>query len=226
MSTATTILLIRHAHSTMTGRFCGHLDAPLSEAGTRQLPEITRYAERWPIAKVYTSDLKRAYDTAAAIAGPRSLPLLPRKGLREISFGDWEGRSWAEIEAKCPEQASLWLRNYPQRPAPGGESLAQFRARIESELAVILNESSEDWVAIVTHAGVIRVAVAKALGIGESSMHKIEIACGGITILRREHQDWFLEGVNLGVLPPESEHQPDSESKSANSPPLRTGGPG
>ena len=193
----TTVLLIRHAHSTMTGRFSGHIDAEFSEAGRSQLPEIVAYLERWPIAKVYTSDLKRAYDTAAAVAAGRSLPLLPRTGLREISFGDWEGRSWNEIEATAPEQAALWLRDYPHRPAPGGESLAQFQARVESELDAILDESSGDCLAVVTHSGVIRVAIAKALAIDPSSMHKIEVACGAVTILRREHHDWFLEGVNL-----------------------------
>jgi len=182
----------------MTGRFCGQIDAELSETGRSQLPEIVRHLEQWPIAKVYTSDLKRAYDTATAIAAGRSLPLLPRTGLREISFGDWEGRSWNEIEATAREQAALWLRDYPHRPAPGGESLARFQARVESELEAILNESSEHCLAVVTHAGVIRVAIAKALAIDPSSMHKIEVACGGITILRREHHNWFLEGVNLG----------------------------
>jgi len=182
----------------MTGRFCGHIDAELSEGGRGQLPEIVRYLERRPIAKVYTSDLKRAYDTAATIAARRFLPLLPRAGLREISFGDWEGRSWNEIEAIAPEQAALWLRDYPHRPAPGGEPLAQFQARVESELEAILNESSEQCLAVVTHAGVIRVAIAKVLAIDPSSMHKIEVACGGITVLRREHDNWFLEGVNLG----------------------------
>ena len=196
---STTILLVRHAHSAMTGRFCGHIDAALSEAGTSQLSEVAQFLERFPVAKVYTSDLKRAYDTAAAIAAPRSLPLLPRTGLREISFGDWEGRSWDEIEAAAPQQAALWLREYPHRPAPGGESLAQFQARIESEMTTILNESIEESVAVVTHAGVIRVIVAKALGIDACSMHKIEIACGGVSILRHEHDDWFLQGVNLGL---------------------------
>ena len=113
------MLLIRHAHSTMAGRFCGHSDPPLSDTGQKQLCQIAEHLERWPIAKVYTSDLKRAHATAAAIAARRSVPLVVRAGLREINFGEWEGLSWEEIEATASAAATSWLNHYPRRAAPG-----------------------------------------------------------------------------------------------------------
>ena len=198
MPSETTLLLVRHAHSAMAGRFCGHTDAALSELGEKQLPEIVHDLERWPITKVYSSDLKRAYDTAVAIATSKALPILSRAGLREICFGEWEGLSWAEIEARAPAEAASWLSGFPKQAAPGGESFEQFRSRVEAELQALVEECEQQRVAVVTHAGVIRLALVSILGIDERSMHKIEIGYGGVTVLQyARQQGWRVEGVNI-----------------------------
>jgi broad specificity phosphatase PhoE len=132
--------------------------------------------------------------------------------LREINFGDWEGRSWSEIEIMSPEEASSWLLDYTLHPAPGGESLAQFRSRVDSQMQAIFNESREDCLAMVTHAGFIRATLVKVLGIDEKSMHKIEVVYGGVTVLGREQQEWFLEGVNLCPFPLQAKHKLHGES--------------
>jgi len=195
----TTLLLVRHAHSMMAGRFCGHTDTALSDIGKKQLCDIANCLERWPISKVYTSDLKRAYDTAAAIAARKSLALRVREGLREISFGEWEGLSWTEIEARDPAAASLWLSDYPLQPAPGGESFQQYRSQVEAELQAVLKESEHGCVSVVTHAGFIRAALVSILSMSEKAMHKIEVDYGGITILRYAQQSWRVDGVNFAL---------------------------
>jgi broad specificity phosphatase PhoE len=181
----------------MAGRFCGHSDPSLSDEGRKQLPQIARCLEQWPITQVYSSDLKRAYETAAAIAAGRSLPLVVRAGLREINFGQWEGLSWEEIEARHPTLASAWLAEYPLRAAPGGESLVDYRLKVESELAAISGEVDQRCAAIVTHAGFIRTSLAIALGIPEKSMHKIELEYGGVTVFHRADGSWVVRGVNV-----------------------------
>jgi alpha-ribazole phosphatase/probable phosphoglycerate mutase len=196
-SPGTALLLIRHARSTMAGRFCGHSDPPLSDAGREQLSQIVRRLERWPVARICTSDLKRAYDTASAVASSRSLPLLVRTGLREINFGEWEGRSWEEIEARDPAAASEWLARYPLATPPGGECLADYRGKVEKELRTLLEASGQECSAVVTHAGFIRTALAMILGIPEKSMHRIELEYGGITVLHHAGKGWMVGGVNL-----------------------------
>jgi len=177
----------------MAGRFCGHTDASLSDTGTKQLCDIADSLERWPITKIHTSDLKRAYDTAAAIAARRSLPLQVRKGLREIYFGEWEGLTWAEIEARDPSVASLWLSTFPMQPAPGGESFGQYRLRVEAELQAILKESEHECVGVVTHAGFIRTALASALGVNLKTMRDIEVPYGKTTVLHYAQQGWRVD---------------------------------
>jgi len=180
----------------MAGRFCGHTDAALSELGGKQLSEIVHDLERWPITKVFTSDLKRAYDTAAAIATHIALPLVTRAGLREICFGEWEGLSWAEIEARAPAEAASWLSLYPAQAAPGGESFEQYRSRVEAELQALVQQSEQQCVAVVTHAGFILMALVSILGMEKGSMHRIEIRYGGVTILQYAQQSWRVEGIN------------------------------
>jgi alpha-ribazole phosphatase/probable phosphoglycerate mutase len=196
-SPGTTLLLIRHAHSTMAGRFCGHSDPPLSDAGRVQLPQIVRRLERWPVARICTSDLKRAYDTASAVASSRSLPLLVRIGLREINFGEWEGRSWEEIEARDPAAAADWLAQYPFAAPPGGESFADYRSKVEKELMALLEASGQECSAVITHGGFIRTALAMILGIPEKSMHQIELEYGCVTVLHHAGKGWMVGGVNL-----------------------------
>ena len=90
-----TLLLIRHAHTHMAGRFCGHSDPELSSTGSQQLSEMIAQTQGWPLSSIFTSDLKRAVQTAEAIAAPRNLPIQLRTGLREIHL-DCSSQSQAE----------------------------------------------------------------------------------------------------------------------------------
>src|SRR6266849_7789646 len=121
-----TILLVRHAHTDMASRFCGHSDPDLSILGQQQLQEIVQRIGKWPVTTVYSSGLTRARRTAEAIAAPRCLKVNVRSGLNEISFGAWEGRSWGEIHDLYPADAARWLHDHPAGMATGGELFLDF----------------------------------------------------------------------------------------------------
>jgi len=129
-ATRSTILLVRHAHTDMAGRFCGHADPDLSQLGQQQLQEIVQRIGKWPFTKVYSSSLMRARRTAEAVAASRCLEINIRSGLDEISFGAWEGKSWAEIEALYPVDAALCLNDHPAGAATGGEPFLDFQQRV------------------------------------------------------------------------------------------------
>ena len=159
----TTLFLVRHAHTAMAGRFCGHSDPELSQEGVSQLPNLVTRLARFSIDHICTSDLIRARQTAAALAEARRLLPQLRPGLRELHFGLWEGLSWDEIEARDPSLAARWIREYPELPAPEGELFSTFCERVENELQVIASEWSGQSVAVVTHAGFIRTALFRLL---------------------------------------------------------------
>jgi alpha-ribazole phosphatase len=138
----------------MAGRFCGHSDPDLNAQGRAQLMDLARLLSAETIEGVYSSDLRRALSTAQEIAEAKSIPLSLRPALREIDFGQWEGLSWMQIVERDPEYAREWVAAYPRLPAPGGESFHVFEARILKEVNHLLDRGP---VAVVTHAGVMRV---------------------------------------------------------------------
>jgi alpha-ribazole phosphatase len=150
----------------MAGRFCGQSDPELNEQGRQQLPGLVNRLSQHAIRRVYSSDLRRAQQTAEAIARHFGAGLQVRPGLREIDFGLWEGLSWSEIEVRDPALAKSWAE-YPNSTAPGGEPLQQFQARVRRETAFLLGQATQSPIAVVTHAGFIRLLLTKWCRISE-----------------------------------------------------------
>jgi broad specificity phosphatase PhoE len=143
----------------MAGQFCGHSDPELNEPGRRQLVRLVNTLSEYAIQRVYTSDLRRAQQTAQAIAEHFEAELRVRPGLREIHFGLWEGLSWSEIDVRDPVLAKRWAEEYPRSTAPGGESFQQFGSRVRREIAFLMGEATKPPIAVVTHAGFIRLVL-------------------------------------------------------------------
>ena len=109
---ATRIIAIRHGETAWnaTARLQGHQDIPLNALGLWQAAQAAQALADEPVAQIYSSDLQRAYQTAQAVAGVTGAPLAAEPGLRERSFGIYEGRTFAELEAELPEVARRWRR--------------------------------------------------------------------------------------------------------------------
>jgi alpha-ribazole phosphatase/probable phosphoglycerate mutase len=159
------ILFVRHAETDMAGRFCGQSDPSLNSRGRAQLPRLVEQLTHREFERIFTSDLTRARQTAEAIAQHFGLEVVCRPGLREISFGDWEGLSWTEIEMRDPELARRWAEEYPYFPAPGGETFECFRTRVRTEIEFLAERAEQSPAVVVTHAGFLRVAFERSRGI-------------------------------------------------------------
>ena len=151
----------------MAGRFCGHSDPDLNAQGHTQLTALADLLSAETIGSVYCSDLRRARNTAQAIAATRDIPLTLRPALREINFGQWEGLSWEQVEQVDPEHARKWMDAFPNLAAPAGESFQTFEARVLEEVHCLL-ERDPGPIAVVTHAGVLRVVLRHLCGCSES----------------------------------------------------------
>jgi alpha-ribazole phosphatase len=162
-----TIVFIRHGETDMAGRFCGHSDPDLNVTGERQVIRVAEEAALLRIDRIYSSDLRRASRTAAAIAERVGVNISYLPALREIHFGLWEGLHWQEIEVQYPEEADQWLREFPLRSAPGGEAYADFAVRMKAVIVPLLEASEGIAVAVVTHRGVMRYALTRFFGFSE-----------------------------------------------------------
>ncbi len=150
----TTILdFVRHGHPVNVDGYCfGQTDRPLSEQGRDAIESLARRLDAVNQPCV-SSDLLCARESAARLTyAPVSIE--PR--LREMHFGEWEDRTWAEIEAQDPARLQSWMTNWVSERAPGGESFTDVVARVRNWLASVPTNGSRQIV--VAHAGAIRAA--------------------------------------------------------------------
>jgi len=187
-----TIIFIRHVETAMSGRFCGHSDPEPNLRGKRQIVSLLEKVESLGIARIYSSDLCRAAQTAAELGRRIGIDVELRAGLREINFGHWEGLSWEEIENQFPTEAKRWIKEFPLRTVPGGETYVNFRARVESELTPFLNETGDRTTAVVTHRGVMQYALRRFFGVPETHAWERTAPHGVVIIATCNDSRWKI----------------------------------
>ena len=139
----------------------------------RELRLLCEKCSRYPVRAVYSSDLRRARQTADAIARKFGLEVQVRPELREMHFGQWEGLSWNRIARRFPKLAALWIERFPHQTIPGSEPLSQFKKRIAAGIREIVAENRGQCALVVTHAGVIRFTLGKALGLPARNLFRL-----------------------------------------------------
>ena len=157
---ATRIIAIRHGETAwnVDTRIQGHLDIPLNDTGLWQARQVGQALADEAVAAIYSSDLQRAYATAEAVARTTGAPLTPVPGLRERSFGSFQGRTFQQIETESPEQALRWCKRDPHFvPDGGGESLDMLRERIAVTVDGIAARHAGEQIVLVAHGGVMDV---------------------------------------------------------------------
>src|SRR5438270_3933958 len=162
----TRLFLVRHAQSTWneTDRVQGQADPPLSELGREQARRLADRLGRRRWAGFYTSDLKRAAQTAQPVAAVLEMQPVVMSELREIHLGAWEGLTKEEIVERYPGQWEQWTSEPNYDAVPGGEGAAAFEQRAAAVIAEIMSRHESGDVLVVTHGGVIQVALGQAVG--------------------------------------------------------------
>lgn len=141
------LYVVRHAEPATRGVLLGQCDPPLSDAGRRQAAELLREAN---LFVVYTSPLRRARETAELLARGAEIEIVD--DLREITYGDWDGRTWAEIEESDANLARRKLEDWRSVTAPSGEPWESFERRVRRAFERI--QRGPRPAAIVAHAAV------------------------------------------------------------------------
>lgn len=192
------LVLLRHARADLHGRFCGYANPALSVDGRKEIPSIIQQLSLFTPSEIWSSDLRRAEETAAPIAEHFDLKYKISAGLREMNFGSWEGLSWEEVEARFPEDSRAWSKRFPYHRPPGGESFREFKSRVISELERLSQRVSSCYSLVVTHAGFIRTAIAWILGVPDKRISLIAQDYGAATILEASGGRWTVSAVNAG----------------------------
>lgn len=155
----TRIIAIRHGETAWNTdtRIQGQLDIPLNDTGHWQAGRLAEALADEPITAIYASDLSRAWETAQYVGRKRGVPVTREEGLRERGFGDFEGRTFAEIEKELPEQSQRWRQRDPDFAPAGGESLVALRERVVATAERLAALHPGELIALVGHGGVMDV---------------------------------------------------------------------
>ena len=151
----TRILLARHGETdwNRVGRWQGHADPPLNDAGRGQAAELAERLAGDGIAAIYSSDLRRASQTARVVADRLGLAVVEDAGLREIDVGSWSGLTRAEVEQGFPEGYARWLEG---EIGHDGETREELTERVVGAVERMAAQHPDDTILAVTHGGAIR----------------------------------------------------------------------
>jgi probable phosphoglycerate mutase len=199
----TTFFLIRHASCAGLGqtlwgrtpRIC------LNDEGKLQARQLAETCKGIRFDAVYSSPLERALETADAIAYGMDLEVRKSGALNEIDFGEWSGETFEELA-----RDERWRHFNSRRSTasvPGGESFLEVQNRVVNEIVRLGQEHGDGRVALVSHADVIRAAVAYFAGMPIDLIERFEISPGSVSVIQLDKENVKLLAVNNRGFPVE-----------------------
>ena len=171
----TTLLLIRHGETEWNklGKFQGCIDIELSTNGINQAGKL-RSKINGEFDLIYSSPLKRAYETAKIIARDTDKEVKVLEDIREINFGEWEGLTIKEISEKYPEIFKVWITDKIEAPFVGGDvSIKNAVNRALKCIMEIIEKNKGKKIIIVAHGGIIKASLIGMFDWHMSMYHKI-----------------------------------------------------
>lgn len=192
------LFLVRHGETTwnVEGRAQGHSDTPLSEKGRHQVERVAARLAPVPFAAAYSSDLSRALETAQGLMKGRSTQVHAEPDLRELSYGEWEGMTYQEVQARYPSLYAQLMSSDVTFAPPGGESVAGLVQRVQA-LQERLRSTHRDGenTLVVGHGGSLRALLVSLLELPVDSFWRFQLDSGSLSIVGL-HQ----EGTTLDLL--------------------------
>lgn len=162
------IYFVRHGETTysQTGGFCGAIDPELTPAGSQMAEQFAATYAKLPWNAVYVSPMKRTIATAKPLCDAVGIEMQLRDGLREIKYGDWEGKTVEEVKKDYEEDYINWLTEPAwNAPTNGGETSVEIASRSSLVIAEIQEKYKSGNVLVVSHKATIRIILCSLLGI-------------------------------------------------------------
>lgn len=162
-----TLYFIRHGETiySQTGGYCGTLDPDLTPAGHEMAALFAEAFHTIPWEAVYVSPMKRTIATATPLCNATGMEMQLRDGLREMNFGEWEGKSQEEIKQLYLEDYVHWMTEPSWNPPTGGETAVEVVSRASLVIAEIKEKFPAGNVLVVSHKTTIRTILCSLLGI-------------------------------------------------------------
>lgn len=198
MSESTQILAIRHGQTAWNadGRIQGHQDIGLDDTGLWQAERLAEALQGETLHALYSSDLLRARQTAQPLQRLSAETLRLDTGLRERSFGNLEGLTFAEIEQRWPHEAARWRQRDADFAPGGGETLRSFYARCVATAARLAAAHTGQTIALVAHGGVLDMLYRAAARLELSAPRSWELGNASVNRLLHSPEGFSIIGWN------------------------------
>lgn len=180
-SSPTTVDFLRHGQVATPDLFCAPSHEPLGIHGWKQLTLATQHG-RWDA--VVTSPSRRCHDFARLLAQRLDCPFAVEERFAEMDFGDWIGKTQAQLWEENPELMQVLWQQPRRFVAPNGEAMEDFTTRVQSAWADLLAEYTGQHLVVLTHAGVIRTILSHVLDILPQKALRFDIAHAHFTRIR------------------------------------------
>lgn len=194
------VLLLRHGATdwNLQGRCQGATDLDLNEAGIRQAEAIAERLSNEKIDAIYSSNLKRAQQTARLVSRPHCLSITIEEDVRELDHGALEGLTFNDIKENFPDFIQRWRTEPAEIQVPGGEKLIDVAQRAWTGLQRILQRhQADDNVVVVSHNFPILGIVCRITGTHLNQYRSFHVDPGGITRLNHNGGDrWLITQIN------------------------------
>jgi broad specificity phosphatase PhoE/ribonuclease HI len=193
VGTPTVAWLLRHGETPLSveRRFSGHDDAALTDRGRAQATAAARRLAELSVDAVISSPVRRARQTADAVAVALGLEVVIEPGFAESDFGDWQGFTFAEVQKQWPGQLQHWLDD-PEAAPPGGESQAATDCRVLQAREQVLSSYAGATVVVVSHVTPIKLLIRSALDAPSHALFRMQMSPGSLSVI-----DWFDQGHDV-----------------------------
>jgi broad specificity phosphatase PhoE len=180
----TRVLLVRHGETAWNIEkvFRGQSDIPLTEHGLAQAGLLGEAYKEWPLKAVYSSPLKRALQTAEALAEPHGLSVTIYPKLTSIRFGAWQGVTYAEVQKEVPELYEQWHTQPHMALIPGAEPLGAVQTRAMGAVADLVKRHPDETIALVTHRIICKLVLLGILGLDSSHFWQLRLDTTGVSM--------------------------------------------
>lgn len=191
----TRICIIRHGETdwNVEKRIQGHTDIPLNETGRAQALAMAFNAAHQRFHAIYSSDLARAIETAAALAQREDHVVKPLPQLRERHYGIFQGLTAAEAAVRHPQAHAHYLARDPEYDFETGESLTAFAERVAEGIDWLVRHHAGQTIAAVSHSGVLDIVYRRATGRPLSTPRDFKIPNCALNWFHFDGQGWHLE---------------------------------
>jgi broad specificity phosphatase PhoE len=191
-----TLYFLRHGETqaSQTGGYCGVLDVDLTPQGHRMAEEFAAAYESLPWAAVFCSPLRRSMDTARPLCDAVGLEMQLRDGLKEIAYGQWEGKTPEEVNRRFHDEYVSWLADAGWNAPTGGERGVDVARRSSGVLEEIERTHPSGNVLVVSHKATTRIMLCSLLGIDVGRYRdRISMPVASLSIVEMTQQGPLLK---------------------------------